>query len=285
MPVLPPYIPPDLNLERVDFDVDEFRVSLLSHGRRLWWEAACECPCRQALTIADVTQEVGESQGDCEGCRGSGIVYEPGQQIVGMVQGVRSEFQRYNQFGANALGLANITLLPEHLPGTNDRLTLIDGVRVHTESGVRRGTTQALRYPIISRDVIVGAGAKLTTKRKVTLDVLYARSADSTGTLTGTTYVKGTHFTVENGVIDYTVGINAGIAPPLNTRISFRYLSQPRFVVIDHVYVTRDLFNRNFGDLDLGQHPVNVLTLLEHLGNRNPPVANFSPSPTFVMPG
>lgn len=285
MVVLPPWVPENLELERVDFEVLEFREAILQHGRRLWWEGSNYCPCRVRLTAAGLTGSTGENRSDCPGCRGSGIVFDAGQQVVGLVQGVREEARRYNEFGVNATGYVNLTLLPENLPATNDRLTLIDAVRVHTEVKPREGTVETLRFPIVPRTVRVGTVGNLKLVRSVTLDVLHVRATDATGTLTNTVYVKGTHFTVVDGNVDWSLAVTAGTAPPIGSNVSYRYLTRPSFIVMDHGYVTRDLFNRNIGDLELGQHPVHVLAMLEHLGNRLPPVANFTPVPTFKMPG
>lgn len=278
---LPPWVPSGLEINRADFDVEDFRRALLQEGRRLWWEGANDCPCRQQRTMGGKTEVVEEPRTDCPGCKGSGIVYGSGQQTIGMLQGVREEQRRYNQFGPNATGYANLTLLPENLPAFNDRFTLIDGARVFSEIRQHLETVERLRYPVITRTVMTGTGPKLNTRTAVSINVLHARGTDATGVLQPTVYTRGTHFEVVNGSIDWTIGEDEDIAPPVGSHVSFRYLCRPVFIVLDHAYVTRDLFNRNVGELELGQHPVNVLVMMEHLGIRNPPVANFNPSATF----
>lgn len=282
---LPPWVPPDLEVCRTDFTLTDFRAAILQEGRRLWWEAANTCPCRTARTIAGVTNDTHEPRSNCPGCAGSGVVYDGGQQIVGMLVGMREEQRRYNEFGPTAMGYGNVTLLPEHLPCIDDRLTLIDGVRVHNEIKKRQGAVETLRYPIITRTFITGTGPGYTTQKKVAVNVLHVRATDATGVLQSTVYVAGTHFTVTAaGAVDWTIG--GDNVPPIGAWVSYRYLARPVFVVVDFAYITRDLYNRTTEDeLSLGQHPVSVFVRAEHLGNRNPPVANFNPSPTFGMPG
>ena len=278
---LPPYILPDLEICRVDFDLADFQRSLLQHGRRIWWEGAQECPCRRILTVVGVTQQTGEPLSDCTACQGAGILMDSGQQTIGMFTGIRESQKRYNEFGPNAAGYGYISLLPENLPNINDRFTLIDGWRIHSEIKRRgSGSTDSLRYPITPRTFRIGAGTNYAIPKTITVGVLH-------GAIAPTTLVEGTHFVVNaSGQIDWTLGDGLDLSPAEGSTYSVRYICRPVFVCVDHVFVSRDLHNRTSEDeLALGQHPVNITVMAEHLAIRSPPVAAINPTATWEMPG
>lgn len=288
MITLPPLVLPGTDAERTDFDLQDFRHALTAKSVRLWWEGATTCPCARIITVRGATQATGEPRVNCLACGGSGIAYDAGQQTFGMLLGTHDQQRRWNQEGPLAIGYAHLTLLPENLPATDDRFTLFDGWRVQTETRERQSLEpERLRYPIQRRVITTGGGLRQETPVKKTVGVLDCRYTDTSGVVQSTVLVEGTHFVVTaGGLIDFALGDDLNVSPAVGARYAVRYFCRPVFVVIDHVYVRRDLYNRtDLGELHLGEHPVAALVMAEHLGTRNPPTLTFNPTPTSVMRG
>jgi len=288
MITLPPLLLPGTDAERVDFDLPDVRHALTAKSVRLWWEGATTCPCSRIITNKGVTQSTGEPQGNCLVCGSSTIAYDAGQQTIGMLLGTNDQQRRFLEPGPQATGYAYLTTFPENLPKADDRFTLFDGWRIHSERRQRLALTpERMRYPIQRRAITTGGGLNLQTPVVKTVGVLHCRYTDTTGTVQPTTLVEGTHLTVTaDGEVDFTLGDDLGVSPPVGGFYSLRYFCRPVFVVIDHVYIRRDLFNRtDLGSLHLGEHPIASLVMAEHLGTRNAPIVTWNPQPTWAMKG
>lgn len=294
MPVLPPYIPVGIETCRVDFDALDFRRELVQHGKRIWWEPVTDCPCRQIRTLGGRAQETKEPRITCEGCGGSGDLYDTGQQIVGKFHGLGEQQKRYNEYGPMAAGYGWLSLLPEHLPAIDDRFTLLDGWHVVREAFKHEETIEQPRYPIIRRTFYIGNGQGFKTPKEVTYGVTFCRVTDTGGVLLPNNRVEGVDFVItSDGKIDWTLGEGLGTAPEVGAYYTLRYFARPVYIVQDHVYVTRDLWNRTGGTLGDGtasplkyaQMPVEVFCMAEHLGLKRPPIVAIDPQATYMMPG
>lgn len=271
-------MPVDIDICAVDFDADEFRRALIQHGLQLTWDWAVSCPCQQKQSApGNRTVLTGSNQLRCPGCRGSGLLYVERHTTFGMLIDSISEVKFANIFARYATGSVLITLLPEHVPALNDRLTLNHGVCVYEEVMTHLATTERPRFPIVNRPLWVGIEGQDGEAELKIFNVLYCRAADDNGNLTSTVYESGVDFTVnDNGEIVWITEI------PFGTRICVRYYGRPSFVVKGFPHTRRDLYVNNVPDVSsryLAQHPVRVMCEPEFLGARNPPVVDDVTAP------
>jgi len=155
-----------------------------------------------------------------------------------------------------------LTLLPEHVPGFLDRFTMVDSVMMFRETIVRgSGTTDSLRYPIVTRSLDLSTGAK-------DVDVLHLQAADSSGaTSASLTKTQGVDFAVTGGDIDWTLGIAGGTAPAAGDRYAICYYAAPRYVVTDHPHAFRDTFQKvKSATVTFTPMPIQCSAALDFLG-------------------
>ena len=265
MPLLPA-VPPKKLIPRVDFDLKHYRKMIASHGQRLTWEMAAECPCFTLATVQGRAGQGRERRNDCAACSGSGVIYHSSQEIRGIVTGAAANPDRFRLFGEYASGMISVGLLPEHLPALFDRFTMLDSVLAFRETRVREAVQEAPRYPIVTRSLSLddGNGNGVATD----VDVLYCRTANTDGTV-GAELVRDTDFAVDSqGRIDWTLGDGLGTAPALGDRFAVSYFAHPVYVVREHPHAYRDTWVGT--KLPTGpQHtamPVNAACWLEFMG-------------------
>lgn len=266
-------IPQNLEADTVDFDAADFRRALFQKGLEMDWDWSQSCPCQTTiLGPRGVRVKISENPITCEGCKGSGILYSNRTPTYGMLLDSTSDQKFANLFGRYADGAVLITLLPEHVPCLNDRLTLKRGVCVYEETFTHSETTERPRFPIVKRKMWVGVEGNQFEAELITVGVLYMRSADAAGVLLPIVYVENTHFEVDdNGFIVWFDGYE----PVVGTRISIRYFGRPHFIVKGFPHTRRDLYlndNEGIEDRNLVSHPVRVVCEPEFFGARNPPV-------------
>jgi len=208
-----------------DFDAEAFREMVFSHGLRLTWEQSAQCPCTvrssdyvsagsrftQHLDSSSTPGWTGEPRADCPACNGNGYILHSPQDVRAVITSARSNPEPFKIYGEYANGMISVSFLPEHLPGYQDRFTLLDSVMVYRE--IRRRTAQpieSLRYPIKRRTLDLQGGP---------LDfdgVLYCLKTDSNGEIfdgfTPLTSANDFDVTVD-GRIDWTRGVALGTAP------------------------------------------------------------------------
>lgn len=281
----PTWIPEGYSSSVVDFDDGEQRRATLGKSIRLWWEQAIPCPCSEIRTTHGRANDSGEPQGDCVACHGAGTMYVNGQQITAMRTSAQDKFNLYSEYGTYAKGTVFFTFFPENIGDHLDRYTLLDGAMVYSERRMRKETPTRLRYPVIHREIITGTLGDETAPRQITVGIIYCRAAAATGEVTLNELVEDVDFTLtDNGrVIDWSLGDALGTAPAIGARFSVRYWGRPRFVLDDHVYLSRDLYTRNTdGALCYTPMPVRALAILDFLGG-NPPNSEDNPQPTSDM--
>jgi len=248
--MLIPARPPIKNTPRIDFPPEEFRKHLYSKGLRARWEQAAECPCRRKgggdlvgatssmvdiLTAAGKQGVTGEGRYECPACHGRGYLYHSAQDIIAIFTRVSGDPKGYLPWGEWTKGMAGLTVLPEHVPAFQDRITLTDSVLVYRETLQRKGAVEGLRYPIVTR-------ALDTTPDPLSVGVLYCIKASATGLVdpVGGVMVEDTDFTVtEAGKISWIDG-NGGSPPAVGDFYSISYYAAPRYVVVDIPHAFRD---------------------------------------------
>ena len=239
--IIPARQPPKLD-PRVDFDPEEARKLIHTHGMRISWEMAAACPCVRVHTIGGYTGQTQEARHDCEVCGGSGIAYHSNQGILGIVAQTHLIPDRHKVWGEIAKWMTTITVLHEHVPSFLDRYSLLDNVLIYREVKERTAqTVEALTYPVYQRTLELGAGPGLTGCTEIERGVLHMLRADAAGLVDPTPLVEGTDFEVTAaGAIDWTLGDGLGNSPAQGERYAAQYYCHPRFVVWTLPYAFRD---------------------------------------------
>lgn len=190
---------------QVQLNPDAFRRLTLKRGSRVLWEKAARCPCTVmgALGAGDAPMATGEPRSDCpEGCLGLGYLYHHPQEIRAVVLSASKNPVFYQIYGEHAKGMAMVTLLPEHMAKSWDRLTVLDSVHPVTEIRERTGATERLRYPIAEAMLDVGADGNENVKLQKPSSGIYLRRADSSGHLVTTSPEQDVDFTInEEGLL------------------------------------------------------------------------------------
>lgn len=237
-------------IPRVDTSPRDFRRELQTHGTRVKWELAAECPCQRKLQLSasegdvltTITQFTREKQRECPECKGSGWIRHSGQNIRALFTSMDRQPDRFAAYGGTyAKGVARVTTMPEHTPGFMDRLTMLDCTMSYTEITTRgEGTVDSVSYPVATRTMYVGTDADATVAETKQVGVFYCRKADGNGIVTGGELVAGEDLVVnEDGDIDWSLGLSNGTAPSEGERYSLQYFIHPVYVVKNFPYAIR----------------------------------------------
>lgn len=271
MATLPPYQPPKTN-PRVNLDALAVRKFIWNHGIRVLWEQASECPCARrsadASTGLSLTIPSGSVTGghrtDCPVCGGEGYYRHSDQEIVALITNLALDPQAHMAWGEGASGMVKITTLPENLLSFKDRITLLDSVLLYRETLPRKGSPDALRYPIVEHTMQLSTG-------DFTAGVLHCHKADASGETTlSDVLVEGTDFDVVDGKIDWTKGDGLGSAPAVGDRYSVSYFGRPRYVVTSHPFSIRDTVSVSKVPSQVPVHTaVHAAGKLEYLGGES----------------
>ena len=248
-PLLPSRYPNKLT-PRSDFRNEQFRKLVASHGLRVTWEQAAPCPCSMAgvefvgasstltaaLSLNSADGNNTEARADCPLCQGSGVLYHSSQEIRAIFTRATAQVDAFRAYGLYERHTAAFTFLPEHLPGYQDRLTLIDSAIRFQEIRTRgAGTVDTLRAPVFTRTLDLSTGPK-------DIGVLHLHKAQSDGqVVAGGALDPETHSTVTaEGALDWSPGLALGTAPAQGERYSVTYTARPRYVVTGHPHTLRD---------------------------------------------
>lgn len=256
------------NRARVEIKPEEFRRAILTKGMDMAWEQASRCPCERFINDGSTTSGTGEFQSDCPGCYGRGVVYHSSQTIRALFEDASVNPKRFEMYGETASGMAGVTFLPEHGAGFLDRLTLVDVTMVYNETKIRRSTVERLRWPIATRDIVVGSGADFTTPLTLNVTTAYSRKADADGNLLDDVLVEGTDYEINDaGEVDWSIGVTAGTAPPVGQRYSMQYYGHPTYIVRDFPFAVRDTWiKRKYATETYHHLPIRAMCWLEYLG-------------------
>lgn len=291
MPTITSFEPPKLG-PRSDADVFELRRNILKYGHEVEWQMATVCPCGRKMsgtsnqlaagglptgTSTLHTIDTREKRVSCTECKGSGVLYHSKQTIKALVLDASRDPDRWRLYGEHATGSLQFTTLPEHLPGFADRFVLKTNVMVYRERRKREGSTDSLRYPIVTRTIDVGTEGSPSVATTQTLNVLSCRKADSTGTIVSGELQGGVDFVItSDGKIDWTGGSRGGsTAPAVGDYYSVHYYIHPVYVVKTFPYQFRDTLVKRGGQTSAGTKtpavrfesmPTKCLAWLEFLG-------------------
>ena len=250
---------------RTDFNATDFSNVIAQKGLALKWSQSASCPCSNLtgdlnLDLAFVgsgdTSIDTQHNPSCTVCKGNGTLYHSPQTIQGIVTSAEGDYLN-TRFGGYRDGTINITLEPEHLPSFGDRFELVDSVLLYQEMiKDNQQNTLSLRFPIQSRTLELATGT-------VTRGVMYATYSDQTTKLTvNSELVEGTHFTVNNNVINW-------INKPANVdKFSFTYFMHPTYTCLAFANSVRDTRIRKKSPVDKTiSLPVGVQCKLDFLGD------------------
>lgn len=233
------------------------------------WESASRCPCERILTNGGIVQATGEFKTECPECGGLGVIYHSDLQITALFEDATVNPDRFAFYGETASGMASVTTLPEHTPGFLDRFTLIDNVMIYAETRLKRATVERLRWPITSREVVIGNSVDPTEPETIAVSVVYCRKAGADGSILDTVLEVGTDFVVtDDGEIDWTLGEALGTAPAQDARYSVQYYGHPTYIVRDFPFTIRDTYvKKKTADAAFVPLPRRAMCWLEYLGN------------------
>lgn len=235
---LPSFTPNKLR-PRADLNIGEFRKNILTHGMRTKWEMAAQCSCSRKLSLASdqiaslsrtISGDTLEKQPDCVACEGKGWLYHSAQEIKVVALAANRHPQRNAEgyIWADTPSAIKLSMLPEHLPGYNDRFTMLDNTMSYNDVVVRGDnpgtptTVDILKYPVASRTLLLGDPADTTVQNITSVDILYCRKADLLGKMLDQELVKGTDFQVtSDGNIDWALGSQASTSAGGGGTIAF----------------------------------------------------------------
>lgn len=260
---------PAVQSPRISLRPLSFRNMVLQDGSACLWEKAAHCPCTVMvrLVAGDEPQATGESNQDCSECKGTKLIYHDAQQIQAIVLGASKNPLFYQMYGDHAKGMASITLNPEHMVKSFDRITVLESVMPMTEIVERiEGDKLRLRYPIASAVLNLGASGSPTTLVATADNGTYIRYADASGVIVGSdALVEGTDYQVDDlGQIEW---LTAG--PAIGARLSIDYWCHPVYVCNDTPHVHRDMRVTPLtalGGFTWQRFPIQVHAWLEYFG-------------------
>ena len=241
MPTIPA-LQPSKTGPRSDFAYNELRKNVFKYGMDIKWEMANLCPCGRQISTSDgsFTIDTREKTVSCAGCNGTGVIYHSSQTIKVLVSDASRDPKRWALWGEHAAGALQLTLLPEHLPGFLDRFTTTSNVMVYRERKKRKATVESLRYPVVTRTLILGTEADPTVSETKQVAVLSCRRADSNGLIVSGELERGVDFVINNdGQIDWSPG-DAADVPAVGDYYTIQYYMNPRYVVRTFPYQFRD---------------------------------------------
>lgn len=221
--------------QRVDFKPTKFDLLIESHGYRLAWTRAAECPCAPVSDSAE-----GQVNPNCTRCNGTGVYYfgHPGtrdteeigtldnvQQAVvdnsnalvirGVITGVQRQFTPAEPIGHWARGSMYVTVRGANMLGWYDRITALDMNIAYSETVLADGTDY-----LSTRYLVTGINSVVSET---------------------TDYVADQHYEIDTGRLKW---INSS-APATNTRLSIHYQCHPTFLVVEHPHVARITNKKN----------------------------------------
>lgn len=227
--LLPPVWPLKLG-PMSEQDPVEFRRQLWAYGWRFIWRQAELCPCKES-------EDHDGGRMGCPVCDGRGIAWHSPQEIRALVTKAQQVIDPFNPTSRIewATGSVNLSLVPEQLPGRNDRFEALDSVFLAREIAVRDSSgPTSLRMPVARRAMVLATGA-------ATVGVLHARAEAADGTAATAVLVEGTDLDVtDDGDIDWTKGDLRGTAPAVGRRFFAAYYAHPVFEAVDDAYSARD---------------------------------------------
>ncbi len=215
--------------KRVDFKKEQFELIIETHGYRLAWTRAANCPCDSVTENAK-----GHVDPNCDLCNGTGWYYfgHPGtlnidlvgdldsvqtaiveendaMVIKGILTSIQNRYNPWDKIGNWMSGTMQCTTRWQNKLGYYDKLTALDTEMVYSE-------------------VLVADGTRLTAARYLVTGVNQLRT-------TSTVYVADVDFKLEDGKIAWY----PGVIPVADTRITAHYLCHPTWLVVEHPHTSR----------------------------------------------
>jgi hypothetical protein len=194
--------------ERVDFEKVDFDNLVKTKGVRLYHEEALRCAC--------VSEQSGSAFPSCVNCFGVGFVFRNGSNVKGVVQSVGYN-PKYTQWSEVNAGTAMVTARFENRLAWMDRLTIMDGEGVFTET-------------VYVKELIIGGQTKLIglcTYEPLDVSVAYRFEGES---VSNVLLAEGTDFELTGRKLELLTG---SIGTNRSIHVSLRYRHRPQYIVMD----------------------------------------------------
>ncbi|HCB04522.1 MAG TPA: hypothetical protein DEQ43_09800 [Nocardioides bacterium] len=167
---------------QIGLNPDRFRQLIFRRGSRVLWEKAARCPCTVTGSLGEATRTpTHEPQSACPECFGIGFLHHDPQEIQAVVLSASKNPAFYQLYGEQVKGMVMITVLPEHMPKSWDRFTVLDSVHAVSETRERTGAKERLRYPIASANLELADEDTPTVKEVTAWNGVYIRRANASG--------------------------------------------------------------------------------------------------------
>ena len=259
------------DLYEPDMDTQGLRNLIQTDGIDCSWEICSRCPCSQEFQMKDqadiAAALLSTAQGTCPTCKGIGW-YHHSPQTIRAVALSSNQNKQTEGLGFAISGLCRFTVLPEVPINFGDKITVTDAPpRRFTETKVKAGTTETLRFPIVSYTTAVGTTNGGTTPTTSTTEVIYVIAANDTGSVVGgatpTVYVQGVDFNVVAGKVVW----NGVAVPPNGYKVSYTYWCRPAYILTDLPYNHRVTGQYNGGTRTVTDLPRYAVGSLIGLGS------------------
>ncbi len=210
----------------VDFNKDDFEDLIQQKGDDVYHEKAIRCACR--------TRNSGGHQAlsDCKNCRGSGWIFINRTQTK-MVLSSMSYQTKYAQWSEQKLGTVNITARDVDKLGEMDRITVLQGETVFSET-VHPVFEEGQLFSFTAYDIV-----------KLEFAFMFKNSQSKLILLQ-----EGTDFTLVDNKILLNKNKNEDAY-----NISLRYVHRPTYHVID---LTRDAMITDIASSDGKRNPTQM---------------------------
>lgn len=193
----------------VGLNPDTFRRLIFRRGSRVLWEKAARCPCTVTGSLGEATQTpTQENLSTCPECFGLGFIHHDPQEIQAVVLAASKNPVFYQLYGEHAKGMAMVTVLPEHMPKSWDRFTVLDSVHAVSEPiRERTGAKERLRYPVASADLELGEDYDQTVRTMTPWNGVYIRRANASGQLVTETLTQDIDYRItDEGELEWLSG-------------------------------------------------------------------------------
>ena len=230
-----------INQGRADFAKNSFDKLVYEKGYDVIHEKALKCPC--------VSKNSGQ-QTNCKNCGGSSWIYFNPTQTKMVIHSMNLN-TKYKEWSQENIGTASITSLAETETSFMDRITVIDGITIFTETLFLKYNTSTYYW------------ATIYNIKEISYIGLFINSLQALRPL-----VYGTDFTyVDNKIIFLTASlyINPTVDPEeQDISVTIRYKHSPQLHIIDSPRDTMQTY------INIAQEGESVVSLPVHsIGRRS----------------
>lgn len=235
--------PPVSSLPAVDFDKPDFENFITQKGYDVWHEKAIKCPCRNDSSGAH------QPLSSCDNCAGSGWLFINRTKTKMVLHSMNMQ-TKYLQWSIDKVGTVSITARDIDKLAEMDRITVLDGETIYTET-VHPIIHEKKLFAFLSYDIIAVEFAFIFEGPKKKLKRLF----------------EGSDFIIDNNKIL----LDKKFLPKKDEKfnVSLRYTHRPTYHILD---IPRDAM---VTDVEMGAGRESVQMPIHGIGRRAHYVPDF----------